>query len=284
MKLRSGGMTFEMKRAGNPRHPLVLLLHGFPQTSYSWRHQLEPLADAGYFAVAPDQRGYSAGARPQTVDAYATDALVGDALAMMDVLGHHRAHVVGHDWGGQLAWLLSAHHPERVLTLTVLSRPHPRAFLEAIRTDAAQAERSKHHRAFQDPATAARLLADGARRLRALFGGEQVPAADQEAYLRVLGEPAALDAAINWYRAAPTAGAHSPLAAANTPTVTVPTLYVWGDADATVGRAAAEGTARWVTGDYRFEALPGIGHFITDQVGEKVTELLLAHLARHADG
>ncbi len=271
MQITVAKLVFDAASAGEPGAPMVLLLHGFPQSSYSWRYQLAPLAEAGFFALAPDQRGYSPGARPAGVEAYATEHLLGDALALMDRFGNGRAHVVGHDWGGQLAWLLAAHHAERVASLTVLSRPHPEAFAAALREDPAQAERSGHHRAFQDAGAARMLLADDARRLRELFGGARVPAAAQEAYLEVLGEEVALDSAINWYRASRLAGA--------TPAVSVPTLYLWGNDDATVGRQAAERTADHVTGAYRFVELDGVGHFVTDEVGERVTRELLEHLA-----
>jgi len=273
--------VFDAQAAGAADAPFVLMLHGFPQTSHSWRHQLQPLADAGFHALAPDQRGYSAGARPLDVAQYATALLLEDALNIMDQLGDQRAHIVGHDWGGQLSWLLAAFHPERVQSLTVLSRPHPQAFRDSLRVDAAQAERSKHHQAFQNPEAAQWLLADNAQRLRALYTEQGVPAADQEAYLRVLGSFPALDAAINWYRAA-ASGSDQPLAAGKVPDITVPTLYLWGDRDATVGRTAAEATAQHVSADYRFEVLPGIGHFITDQLADPVTALLLEHLQDHA--
>ncbi len=280
MKISLDDLSFDADARGRPGDPLVLMLHGFPQTSHTWRHQLGPLASAGYFAVAPNQRGYSPGARPADVAAYATERLVADAVGMIEALGYRRAHVVGHDWGGQLSWLLAAHHPDRVETLTVLSRPHPKAFVRALQADPHQAERSKHHRAFQDPDTARLLLEDDARRLRQSFHDQGVPAADQDAYLKELGDPAALDAAINWYRAPIAAGGAQPLAPGDTPDVTAPTLYVWGDADATVGEAAARGTADFVTGPYRFQVLPGVGHFVTDQAGERVSELLLHHLTR----
>ncbi len=278
MQISVGDLVFDAEAAGKPDAPLVLLLHGFPQTSYTWRHQLQPLADAGYLAVAPNQRGYSPGARPADIAAYATENLVADALAIIRYFGKHEAHIVGHDWGGQLSWLLAAHHPDRVRTLTVLSRPHPLAFLEAMRADAAQSERSKHHRAFQDANSAALLLEDGARRLRQSFTHQGVPDADIDAYLKVLGNVEALNAAINWYRAPVLAGSEQPLAAKHTPRVNVPTLYIWGDADATVGAMAANATAAHVDGPYRFEKLPGVGHFVTDQAGARVTELLLEHL------
>ncbi|MCZ6659692.1 MAG: alpha/beta hydrolase [Gammaproteobacteria bacterium] len=274
--ITANGLEFDAEMAGHRHDPLVLMLHGFPQTNHTWRHQLGGLAEAGYFAVAPNQRGYSAGARPAGRDSYATKHLVDDALAVAASLGHERFHVVGHDWGGQLAWLLAALHADRISSLTVLSRPHPAAFAQAMRSDAKQAERSKHHRAFQDPNTAARLLENDAARLRRTLSDQGVPEADIAAYLSVLNNHAALDAAVNWYRAATTGD--SALAAPNVPPVDVSTLYIWGDADATVGSIAAHATGEFVTGAYRFEVLRDVGHFVTDQAGERVTQLLLAHL------
>jgi pimeloyl-ACP methyl ester carboxylesterase len=279
----SAAAAFSVEEAGPPDGPLVVLLHGFPQTADSWRHQVPALAAAGYHALAPDQRGYSAGARPDPAELahYATGQLVADVLALADAAaGAGRPfHLVGHDWGGQVAWLTAMAHPDRVSSLCVLSRPHPSAFVAAMRGgDPAQAQRSRHHKAFLDPATTDVLLADGARRLRRTLTEQGVPEASIAEYLAVLGDRLALDAALAWYRAA--AGDFGPGAAAPS-VVTVPTLYLWGDADASVGRVAAEGTAAHVTGPYRMVELAGVGHFVTDQVPERVTELLLDHLAHH---
>jgi pimeloyl-ACP methyl ester carboxylesterase len=280
-EISANGFRFSAELAGEASAPLVLLLHGFPQTRYTWRHQLPALAAAGYRALAPDQRGYSPGARPSDIASYAIDALLSDALAIADACGAQRFHLVGHDWGGQLAWLLAARHPERVRTLTMLSRPHPAAFARALASDPQQSERSKHHRAFQDPNTAALLIEDGARRLRRMLRDHGVPDVDAEAYVAPLSTHAAIDAALNWYRAS-FRGA-SGLALSDTPAVRVPTVFLWGDADQTVGRLAAEATREFVTGAYRFVVVPGAGHFITDQAAEVVTKELLAHLAAHAE-
>ena len=153
-----GPLTFTIDVAGAEDAPPVLLLHGFPETRHMWRHQLAALAGAGFRAVAPDQRGYSPGARPADLEAYITDLIVADALGLMDALGAQRFHLVGHDWGGQIAWLIAARHPQRLKSLTVLSRPHPAAFARAMKEDAAQADRSRHHRLFRE--------ADALKRMR----------------------------------------------------------------------------------------------------------------------
>lgn len=275
----AGSFTAEV--AGPADGPLVVLLHGYPQTRHSWRHQLPALAAAGYRAAAPDQRGYSPAARPDPATdlaAYGIDRLVGDVLDFAAALGCDAPtpfHLVGHDWGGQVAWVVADRHRERLASLMVLSRPHPSAFRRALEADADdQQHRSRHHRAFHDPATAHLLLEDGARRLRRSLTNGGVPDGAVEEYLSVLADPAALEAALAWYRAA------GSLDAVTVGPIDVPTVYLWGDADATVGPAAAHGTAEFVTGDYRFEILPGVGHFITDEVPDVVTARLLEQLAR----
>lgn len=263
---------FVADAAGPPDGPLVLLLHGFPQSRHTWRDCLPALADAGMRAVAPDQRGYCAGVRPTAVEEYRTDRLVADVVDILDALGADRAHLVGHDWGGQVAWLTAAHHPDRVHSLTVLSRPHPAAFARSFELDHEQATRSRHHRTMGPEATD-RLWADGCRAIRKLLADAGVPPADVDAYAATFADRDAVDGALNWYRAA--AGG---LRATDCPAVTVPTRYLWGNADQTVGRTAATLTAEYVSGPYRFVEIEGGGHFLTDDVAAPtvVRELLEA--------
>jgi pimeloyl-ACP methyl ester carboxylesterase len=190
----------------------------------------------------------------------------------MDALGAHRFHLVGHDWGGQLAWLIAATHAERVLSLSVLSRPHPAAFAKAMQDDKAQSERSRHHRAFREDDATTRMRAANLKPLRDALERQGVPRADADEYMRALLEPGAIEGAMNWYRA-------GNIAASSVASVSVPTLYVWGDQDATVGRMAAELTAKYVTGFYRFVVIEGAGHFVVDQFPERVSSLLLEHIA-----
>jgi pimeloyl-ACP methyl ester carboxylesterase len=279
MQVPASEYVFDVDVAGELGEPVVLLLHGFPQTSHTYRDLLPALADAGYLAVAPNQRGYSPGARPADVADYGVQHLTADAIAIATEFGGSRFHLVGHDWGGQLAWLIAAAQPERLHSLSVLSRPHPAAFAAAMKNDAAQSDRSRHHRAYNDPNTAALLLEDDARRLRRGLEKQAVPARDIDAYLSRLKEPAALEAALQWYRAAQSGGKGMGV---EIPAVQVATLYVWGDADAAVGRAAAEATAAHVKAPYRFEAIAGAGHFLTDDAGAKVTSMVLEHIRQYS--
>jgi pimeloyl-ACP methyl ester carboxylesterase len=266
-----GPLTFTVDVSGPANGQPVLLLHGFPETRHMWRHHLEALGAAGYRAIAPDQRGYSSGARPSEEAAYATNLIVADALQLMEALGVSRYHLVGHDWGGQIAWLIAASHPERLRSLTIYSRPHPEAFIRAMKEDAAQAARSGHHRAFREGDAIARMRAADLKPLRTALRDQGVPDADANVYMSALLEPGAIEAAMSWYRA-------GSLSAAAVPKITVPTLYVWGKVDATVGRFAAERTADYVNGPYRFVEMEGAGHFLIDQFPDATSALTLGHL------
>jgi pimeloyl-ACP methyl ester carboxylesterase len=270
------GLTFDALTAGEPGAPLVLLLHGFAESMNCWRAQLGALGDMGYRAIAPSQRGYSPGARPDSGDTanYHIDRLMDDAMAITTAAGYGdaRFHLVGHDWGGSIAWALADRHHARVASLTVLSRPHPNAFNRALQMiDGDQAQRSRHHKAFLEPDAADVVLADDAKWLRERLAANGVPAAAIEAHLAVLGNKDAMEAALAWYRAR--GAIRGPLGP-----IRVPTLFIWGNADDTVGRVAAEGTVDFIAAPYRFEVLPGVGHFAADQAPDRVCELLLAHL------
>jgi pimeloyl-ACP methyl ester carboxylesterase len=273
------GLTFDVLVDGPEDAPLVLLLHGFAESFHTWDAQIAALAHAGYRTVAPSQRGYSAGARPDPAMTalYQFDHLVEDAMAIAAACGHadRRFHLVGHDWGGSIAWGIADKYPERLASLTVLSRPHPNAFNRALALpDGDQKHRSRHHRAFLEPDAASVVLANDAEWLRVRWKANGVPPDATERHLTVLGNPAAMEAALAWYRAR--GAIRAPLGPTR-----APTLYIWGDADDTVGRPAAEGTRDFVATDYTFEVLPGVGHFAADQVPDRVSELLLRHLARH---
>jgi pimeloyl-ACP methyl ester carboxylesterase len=269
------GLTFDAGVAGPVDGPLVLLLHGFPQSRHAWTDQLEALAAAGFHAVAPDQRGYSPGARPDPEASanYAIEHLVADVLDIAEACGGAgvRFHLAGIDWGGQVAWATAAAHPDRLISLTVLSRPHPNAFAAAFDSDPEQQHRSRHHRAFHNRDTGPMLLADDAASLRRMLAGEGLSPQRIDDYLSVVGSPAAMEAALAWYRAT---GLRIHL-----PRTAVPTCYIWGDQDASVGRAAAAGTAAHVSAAYRFEVLEGVGHFSSDQTPDRVSALLIDHMS-----
>jgi pimeloyl-ACP methyl ester carboxylesterase len=273
------GLTFDALVAGKPGAPLVLLLHGFAESMHCWRAQVAALAAAGFRAMAPSQRGYSEGARPDTDDTanYHIERLMDDAMAIAAAGGYgdRRFHLVGHDWGGSISWALADRFAPRLASLTVLSRPHPNAFNRALEmSHGDQAQRSRHHKAFLEPDAADVVLADDAKWLRDRLAANGVPAAAIAQHLGVLGNKAAMEAALAWYRAR--GAIRGPLGP-----IRVPTLYIWGDADDTVGRMAAEGTVDFIAAPYRFEVLAGVGHFAADQAPDRVNELLLQQVAAY---
>lgn len=277
LEIDANGYTFTARAAGPHGGRPVLLLHGFPQSSWSWRDLLVRLGEAGYRAVAPDQRGYSAGARPAAVATYAVPHLVADVLGIADVMEMPTFDLVGHDWGGMLAWVLAGRHGERVRSLTVVSTPHPAALGAALASgESDQAERSGYIALFQRPEEPERILlgedgrGDG---LRTMFAATGLDPAAGEEYIAQLVQPGAMSAALNWYRAMAPAdiGGLGPIA--------VPTLYVWSTGDQALGREAAEATAEWVAGRYTFEVLEGVSHWIPESAPDQLADHVLAHLA-----
>jgi pimeloyl-ACP methyl ester carboxylesterase len=248
----------------------VVLLHGFPQGAYCWDAVVPALTGAGYRTVAPDQRGYSPGARPRGRAAYTLSRAVSDAVAVIDERCGGRAHVVGHDWGAAVAWRLAARHPERVRTLTAVSVPPVPAYLRAVLTSR-QVLASWYIAALQLPRLPERLLADP-KRFAALLrlSGQSHERAERDA--RALADPDALRGAISWYRAL---AVQPP---AQDPPVTVPTLFVWSDGDVAITRQATETAHRYVTGPYRYAELRGVSHWIPEEAPDELGALLLDHL------
>ncbi|MFI9507093.1 alpha/beta fold hydrolase [Nocardia sp. NPDC052566] len=265
--------TFDALACGAPGGREVLLLHGFPQSALEWEFQLTALGGGGCHVVAPDQRGYSPGVRPEPVADYRIEELIGDVAAIADALGWQRFDLVGHDWGAYVGWAAAAAMPARIRTLTAVSLPHPAAFLRAMTEDEDQAQRSQYFTLLRKPRVAERvLLADSGAGLRKIFDWKI--AEDRiDDYVRRLTEPEALTAALNWYRAMHLSGPTGP--------VSVPTLYVWSTEDTTVGSTAAMATERYVTGPYRFEMLEEVSHWIPEQAPEELTGHLMRHLLAH---
>ncbi|HKT05550.1 MAG TPA: alpha/beta fold hydrolase [Rugosimonospora sp.] len=270
------GLRFDVTDTGPEGAPAVVLLHGFPQAADCWSAITPALVGAGLRVLAPDQRGYSPGARPRGRRAYRMDELVADVVALLDAAGVARAHVVGHDWGGSVAWALAIWHPDRVATLTSLSTPHPAALLRSFVTSR-QALHSWYMVAFQLPAAPEWLLAPSTPGRRAQFvrtlTRAGLPADRAEIYADRFAAPGALGAAINWYRAIPLL---RPGALARR--VTVPTLYLWGQRDQYLVAAPARRTADWVAGPYRLVELPGAGHWLPECNADTVAGLLLDHV------
>lgn len=274
----NGPLTFDVTdtapASGAGNGETVILLHGFPEDRHSWDGVTPALAGAGYRVLAPDQRGYSPGARPAAKEAYTLNRLGGDVLSLAKAAGAERFHLAGHDWGAALAWYLAGRHPKRVLSVTGLSVPHTAAFLKSF-TAGPQAIRSWYMGLFQIPQLSERLLArGGGKGLRDMVAGSGLDAASADRYAARAADPSAMTGPLNWYRALPL-NVTDPARP-----VEVPALYVWGDHDQYVTRQAAQLCSRYVTGAYRFEALPGAGHWLLQDRTDAVSALLTEHFRK----
>ncbi len=277
-----GEVRLAITEAGDPAGEPVVLLHGFPEIGHSWRYQLPALAAAGFHAVAPDLRGYGGSDRPAAVDAYAAPKLVGDVAGLIRALGHESAHVVGHDWGGGLAWGLAGNLPDMVRSLTILNAPVGPVSARLRREDPAQRAKSWYMLLFQFPGVAeAWLSADDFANLRQFVFDTAAPGTfpdeEREVFVEALRRDGALTAALNYYRAnmPPASWLRDP---PDPPPVPVPTMIIWGEADAYMDPVLLERSAATVTGPLRIERLPGVSHWVQQEVPDRVNELLLDFL------
>ncbi|WP_280401825.1 alpha/beta fold hydrolase [Nocardia carnea] len=266
---------FEFEVRIHPGEPVrgadVLLLHGFPQSAASWDLVAERLTAQGVRSYAPEQRGYSPGARPDDVDSYSLSELRADVVGLCDALGLERVHLVGHDWGAIVAWEVAARHPERITSLTAVSVPHPAAFARAREIDPEQAERSGYMAFFQQPdAPEELLLADGCAGLRAGFG-DAVPADLVARHIARLSAPGAMTAALNWYRAAGDSWS-------SVPVVEVPTTFVWSDGDMAVTRSGVDASVEYVAAEYRLEVLHRVSHWIPEEAPEALSRMIFSRI------
>jgi len=266
---RRDGLRFDVTDLGPRSGPAVVCLHGFPQDCTSYDEVAPILIDRGMRVLAPDQRGYSPGARPDGRAAYAMPQLVADVLALLDTAGIDAAHVVGHDWGGAVAWALAGRHPDRVRSLTALSTPHPAA-MKAAALRSSQGARSAYMAFFQLPwLPEAVALAGGSHLLRSGLRASGLPAHQADHYAERMSEPGALRAALGWYRAIPASRGYG------AGRIRLPTGYLWGARDPFFARAAAEGTKELVTGPYTVRELPDAGHWLPETRPAEVADLVL---------
>jgi pimeloyl-ACP methyl ester carboxylesterase len=256
-----------------------LLLHGFPEFWYSWRHQLPALARAGFRAVAPDLRGYNLSDKPPGIRSYRLDHLLGDLVGLIHHLGEPKASVVGHDWGGVLAWHLAIYHPDLVERLVILNAPHPAAYQRELHSWR-QLLKSWYVFLFQVPGLAEQLISAGDFDLvERMFRHQPVnPNAftpeDVRLYKHALARPGALTAALKYYRANSSALVQR---LHNSPTITVPTLLLWGERDNYLSPRLTEGLQSWVT-NLSVVRFPDVSHWIQNDAPERVNWLMVEFL------
>jgi pimeloyl-ACP methyl ester carboxylesterase len=271
------GVSLHVVEAGPPDGPLVILLHGFPEFWWGWRHQITPLADAGYHVVAPDMRGYNRSEVPPEIADYRLETLAADILALADSFGGERFSLIGHDWGGVVAWHLASSHPGRLERLVIINAPHPDLWLRVMKRRPTQALRSAYAAFFQLP----RLpeIALGAGNFRVLREMMRRSARDGtfpddvlQRYVEAWSHPGVLTGMLNYYRAL----RKRPLPAEPGRTRTA-TMVLWGEKDVALEQAVAR-AALQTCDDGRLEVIPGATHWVHLEEPARVNAGILAFL------
>lgn len=277
------GVELDVAVAGDPAAPAIILLHGFPESHRTWRHQIPALAER-YFVIAPDQRGFARSSKPEGVEQYTADKPIADLLALADHFGKDRFTLVGHDWGGAIAWMAALQHPGRVERLIIVNAPHPFVFQKSLFDDPEQRKASQYIRLFRDTRIDRGLTGAG---LEKFFGStfaqhltKTVAGADKAAYLDEWRQPGAMTAMLNWYRASgivvPAMDETPERPAfldAPFPPVTQPTLIIWGMADKALLPVQLDGLNALVP-DLTVVKIDA-GHFVTWEEPDAVTGVML---------
>lgn len=283
------GVELDVVTAGDPANPPIILLHGFPESHRTWRHQIPALA-ADHFVIAPDQRGYARSSKPEGVENYTPDKLVADIIALADHFDVDGFTLVGHDWGGAIAWMAALNRPDRVRRLIIANAPHPFIFQNTLFDDPAQREASQYIRAFRNPDLEKHIDTIG---LSAFFDGSFMKHTDFEkvrdekpTYLDQWGQPGAMTAMLNWYRASavqvPEIGEDAPRPAfldAPFPPIKVPTLVIWGVRDQALLPCQLDGLDALVD-DLTITRVDA-GHFVPWEAPDAVTKAMRDWLALH---
>jgi pimeloyl-ACP methyl ester carboxylesterase len=270
--LEHAGLTFDVFDEGPADGEVVVLLHGFPERSTSWRRVAPLLHEQGYRTVAMDQRGYSSGARPPRRRDYSLQLLAGDVEALVERVGG-QVHLVGHDWGAAVAWTVAIRRPDLLRTLTALSVPHPTAYLESTVTSR-QFLKSWYMVFFQLPRLPELAASRAGGPMEGLMSRFGMTAEARDRFRREIVDDGALWSALNWYRAIPFVDRD--LIRKH---VTVPTTLVWSDADAAIARAGGDRTEKYVDAPFEFVTLEGISHWIPTQAPEACADAILKRIA-----
>ena len=275
--VETNGISLHTRQAGPEDGPLVVLLHGFPEFWDGWHRQIEPLADAGYRVIVPDQRGYNRSDKPDGVASYHIEELVADVVGLIDAAGRETAAVAGHDWGAAVAWWLALSHPDRIDSLTAVNVPHPTVMEETLRHSLSQLRKSWYMFAFQVPMLPETIAtANNCRVLSRGLTNSSRPgtfsATDLQRYREAWTQPGAVTSMINWYRAM---GRYRPRPPREQ--VSVPTLVMWGQQDEFLEPAMAEESLTYCD-DGRVVTYPSATHWVLHERPEETAEELLAHL------
>ena len=278
VEVKAGEFIFNCRTAGiqNPGEG-VILLHGFPTTSYMYVDLMGLLAENGYRVVAPDQRGYSPKARPKRLKEYRAEKIVNDVFSIADAFDFDRFHLIGHDWGASIGWGAAASQPNRVISWTALSVPHPKAFFHALETDVDQKTKSRYFKFFKLPYIPEFYFSFN--NYQVLTRNVWTSSTDKEieTFLDVFRDEGALKAGLNWYRANLSSKTITAIKESPADIIT-PTLFIWGNQDPALGRKGTELTLNYMKGSYyRFIEIDA-GHWLIQDSYDEVSEAILDHL------
>lgn len=269
-----GSLQFDCRIDGNESDDLLILLHGFPETSIMWRTLIADLAPMGFYCVAPNMRGYSKNACPKGKKHYSIEKLGQDILDLVHSLGKTNFHLIAHDWGAVIGWYLAYHHSSNLLSYTALSVPHLKGFFEALQTDADQQERSKYIKMLVIPFVAEYTIRKNDFKLfRRLW--KQSSKEELEDYLATFREKKALTAALNYYRAN-----FGKSRTEDIGDIKVPTLFIWGNKDMAIGAKGVALGHQYSKGPYTFLELEA-GHWLMQTVYDKMKPAILSHLVAY---
>lgn len=286
------GVTLNVQTGGSRNGEPIIFLHGFPESHRTWREIMPALAE-NYFAIAPDQRGFADSDKPEGIDHYRTDRIVADLIGLANALGLKQFTLVGHDWGGAVAWLAALRHPDRIARLIIVNSPHPLVFQKSLIEDEAQRAASQYITAFRNPAMEVGIARMGMEAFyEKTFGSHAdlslIPADERQAYLDQWSAPGALTAMLNWYRAseiivpAPGEAAEAPgWTTAPFPELAMPTLVIWGLKDKALLPVQLDGLPELID-DFRLAATPDAGHFIPWEYPEFVVSAIRDFMAETA--
>ena len=276
--IETNGIRLNVLQAGPEDGPLLILLHGFPEFSFGWRKQIPYLASAGYRVWAPDQRGYNISDKPEGIAAYTLDQLAVDVIGLIDAAGQEKAYLVGHDWGGAVAWWTAAKYPDRLAKMVILNVPHGAVLQRNLRKNFTQLRKSWYFFFFQIPWLPEKLarLQNWKRSVQSLQNSSRpgtFTADDLDQYRRAWSQPQAYRSMINWYRAM----LQKPPSPPANSRITVPTLLIWGAKDRFLGREMAQPSIdRCDNG--RLVFIEEATHWVQHEEAERVNELIGAFL------
>lgn len=273
-KIKTGEFEFDCRVSGNEENELIILLHGFPETSYMWISLMEKLSSMGYYCVAPNMRGYSENACPKGVKNYTVKKISDDVLNIAAAINANKFNLIAHDWGAGIGWNIVYQNPEKIISWTALSVPHSRGFGKAIKMDKEQRKKSRYIGWFLFPIIPEIMLRkNDFEKFRRLWKNSSTEELND--YLSVFRRKQTLTASLNYYRANLGKGKRQPIGDIN-----IPTLFIWGKSDLAIGRVAAENNHKYMKGDYNFVELDG-GHWLIQTNYHEVEQAIIEHLNKY---